>query len=153
MAVFNSNAITRGLPVPGFGAGGGQVRAQYTKVTLPAGATTTDTINLFKMPENFNVVDIRVKYPAFGGATTLNVGDNGFTAQDGTVVAANAARYFAAGSIATAGNSDAIANTGLFLQGPKGRYLTITAQLAAGTVATPGDLEVALFYTVQEPQA
>lgn len=153
MAVFNSDAISRNLPVPGFGAGGGQVRCQYTKVTLPVGATTTDTINLFRMPEMFRIVDIRVKYPAFGGATTLNVGDGGFTQPDGTVLAADPDRYFAAGSIATAGNSDAIANTGLFVNGPRGRYLTITAALAAGTVATAGDLEVALFYTVQEPQA
>lgn len=153
MAVFNSDAIVRALPVPGFGAGGGQVRCQYTKVTLTAGATTTDTINLFKMPQNFRVVDIRVKNPAFGGAVTLNVGDGGFTQPDGTVLAADPDRYFAAGSIATAGNSDNIANTGLFLRGPSNRYLTITAALAAGTVATAGDLEVALFYTVEEPQA
>lgn len=152
MAVFNSLAISTNAPVPGFGAGGGQVRCQYTKVTLTAGATTTDTINLFKLPQNFRIQDIRVKYPAFGGATTLNIGDGGFTQPDGTVLAADPDRYFAAGSVATAGSSDAIANTGLFLQGPRGRYLTITAALAAGTVATPGDLEVALFYTVEEPQ-
>jgi len=153
MAVFNSDAIARALPVPGFGAGGGQVRCQYTKVTLTAGATTTDTINLFRLPANFRIQDIRVKYPAFGGATTLNIGDAGFTQPDGTVLAADPDRYFAAGSIATAGNSDAIANTGLFLRGPSSRFLTVTAALAAGTVATPGDLEVALFYTVEEPQA
>lgn len=153
MAVFNSDAISRALPVPGFGAGGGQVRCQYTKVALPVGATTTDTINLFKLPQNFRVVDIRVKYPAFGGSTTLNIGDGGFTQPDGTVLAADPDRYFAAGSVATAGSSDAIATTGLFLQGPRDRYLTITAALAAGTVGTAGDLEVALFYTVEEPQA
>jgi len=152
MAVFNSVAISTAAPVPGFGAGGGQVRTQYTKVTLTAGATTTDTINLFRLPPNFRVHGIRVKYPAFGGATTLNIGDGGFTAQDGTVVAADPDRYFAAGSIAAAGNSVTIANTGLFLLGPTGRFLTITAVLAAGTVATPGDLEVALTYTVEEPQ-
>jgi len=153
MAVFNSQAITQNLPVPGYGAGGGQDRVQYTKVTLPLNATTTDTINLFKLPENFRVTGICVKYPAFGGATTLNIGDGGFTQPDGTVLAADPDRYFAAGSIATAGSSRVIPNTGLFLQGPKGRFLTVTAQLAAGTVATAGDLEVALYYTVQEPQA
>lgn len=153
MAVFNSDAVARNLPVPGFGAGGGQVRCQYTKVTLTAGATTTDTINLFKLPQNFRVVDIRVKYPAFGGATTLNIGDGGFTQPDGTVLAADPDRYFAAGSVATAGNSDAIANTGLFVRGPSNRTTMITAAFAAGTVATPGDLEVALFFTVEEPQA
>lgn len=152
MAIFNSQAIVSGAPVPGFGAGGGQDRVQYTKVTLPVGATTTDTINLFKMPENFRITGIAVKYPAFGGATTLNIGDNGFVQPDGTVLAADPDRYFAAGSIATAGSSRTIPNTGLFLVGPKGRYLTITAALAAGTVGTAGDLEVALYYTVQEPQ-
>ena len=153
MAVFNSDAITRGLPVPGYGAGGGQVRCQYTKVTLPIGATTTDTINLFKMPENFRVTGISVKSPAFGGAVTLNVGDGGFTQPDGTVLAADPDRYMAAVAIATATDSQDIAPTGLFVNGPNGRYLTITAALAAGTVATAGDLHVALFYTVQEPQA
>lgn len=153
MAVFNSEAISRGLPVPGFGAGGGQVRCQYTKVAITAGATTTDTINLFKLPPNFRPVGIMVKYPAFGGATTLNIGDGGFTQPDGTVLAADPDRYFAAGSVATAGSSQAIATTGLFLVGPSGRTLTITAAFAAGTVATGGNLEVALFYTVEEPQA
>lgn len=152
MAIYNSTAISSNAPVPGFGAGGGQDRVQYTKVTLPVGATTTDTINLFRLPECFRVTGIRVKYPAFGGATTLNIGDNGFTDLNGNVLAADPDRYFAAGSVATAGNSNVIANTGLFVLGPRGRNLTITAQLAAGTVATAGDLEVALFYTVQEPQ-
>lgn len=152
MAVFNSTAIARNLPVPGFGAGGGQVRCQYTTVDLPAGATTTDTINLFRLPENFRVVDILVKFPAFGGATTLNIGDGGFTQPDGTVLAADPDRYLAAASIATAGVSRALAPTGAFVEGPRGRYLPITAALAAGTVGTAGTLEVALFYTVQEPQ-
>lgn len=153
MAVFNSEAISRGLPVPGFGAGGGQVRCQYTKVAITAGATTTDTINLFKLPPNFKPVGILVKYPAFGGATTLNIGDGGFTQPDGTVLAADPDRYFAAGSTATAGTSVALAAAGAFLVGPSGRNLTITAAFAAGTVATGGNLEVALFYTVEEPQA
>lgn len=153
MAVFNSEAITRNLPVPGFGAGGGQRRAQYTRVTLPVGATTTDTINLFRLPANARVTGILVKYPAFGGATTLNIGDAGFTQPNGTVLAADPDRYFAAGSVATAGSSTAIALTGLFILGPSTRTLPITAQLAAGTVATAGDLEVALFFTVEEPQA
>ena len=152
MAVFNSLAISTGAPVPGVGMGGGQRRAQYTKVTLPVGATTTDTINLFRIPISARITGLAVKYPAFGGATTLIIGDAGFTQPDGTVLAADPDRYFAAGSIATAGSSTAIALTGLFLLGPRNRFLTITAQLAAGTVATAGDLEVALFFTVEEPQ-
>ena len=148
MAVFNSTAISRKLPVPGFGAGGGQARWQQGTVTLTAGATTTDTINLFDLPPNAKVLGILVKYPAFGGATTLNIGDAGYS----TTVVADPDRYFAAGSIATAGTSTALAATGaFFVSGP--RKLRVTAVLAAGTVATPGDLQVAIQYVVEEPQA
>lgn len=147
MATFNSQAITRRLPVPGFGAGGGQVREQYTTVTLPAGATTTDTIQLFDLPPNARVVGIRVKSPALGGATTLNVGDGGWGSN-----AADPDRYFAAGSVATAGYSTALAATGAnFSTGP--RKLRITAALAAGTVGTAGDVQVAIQFVVEEPQA
>jgi hypothetical protein len=147
MATFNSNAITRKLPVPGFGAGGGQLRTQQTTVALTVGATTTDNIQLFDLPPNAKVLGILVKYPAFGGATTLNIGDAGYGS-----VAADADRYFAAGSVATAGTSVALAATGAFFStGP--RKLRITAAFAAGTVATAGDLSVAITYTVEEPQA
>src|SRR6187402_1249174 len=115
MAIFNSTAISRKLPVPGFGAGGGQARWQQGTVTLTAGATTTDSINLFDLPPNAKVLAILVKYPAFGGATTLNIGDAGY----GSVVA-DADRYFAAGSVATAGTSTALPATGaFFVTGPR----------------------------------
>lgn len=147
MAVFNSTAISRKLPVPGFGAGGGQARWQRSTVAITAGATTTDTIQLFDLPPNAVVHAILVKYPAFGGATTLNIGDAGY----GSVVA-DADRYFAAGSTATAGTSVALAATGAFFNtGP--RKLRVTAAFAAGTVATGGDLTVAIQYVVEEPQA
>lgn len=147
MATFNSQAITRRLPVPGFGAGGGQVREQYTTVSLPVGATTTDTINLFDLPPNARVVGIRVKYPALGGATTLNIGDGGWGSN-----AADPDRYFAAGSVATAGYSTTLAATGAnFNTGP--RKLRITAAFAAGTVGTAGDVQVAIQFVVEEPQA
>lgn len=147
MATFNSTAITSRLPIPGFGAGGGQARWQRSTVALTVGATTTDTINLFYLPPNAVVMGILVESAAFGGAVTLNVGDGGYGA-----VAADADRYFAAGAVATAGTSTALAATGAFFNtGP--RKLLVTAAFAAGTVAVAGDLTVAIQYVVEEPQA
>ena len=147
MATFNSQAIARRLPVPGFGAGGGQIREQFTTVTIPVGGTTTDNIQLFDLPPNARVVGIRVKNAALGGAATLNIGDAGY----GSVVA-DPDRYFAAGSVATAAYSTTLAATGAnFRTGP--RKLRITAAFAAGTTATAGDIEVALQFVVEEPQA
>lgn len=148
MANFDSLAVSQKKPVPGFGAGGGQVRTQYTSVAIPIGATTTDTIQLFDLPPNARVQGLVVKAPAFGGATTLNIGDGGY----GTVVA-DPDRYLAASNIVTAGGVvTAMAATGVFFfSGP--RRLRITAAFAAGTVATAGNLEAAISYTVEEPQA
>lgn len=147
MTAFVSTAISSRKPVPGFGAGGGQVRSQYTTVAISVGATTTDTIALFDLPPNAIVRSLIVKCPAFGGATTLNIGDGGY----GSVVA-DADRYLAASSVATAAVITTMATTGVFFAtGP--RKLRITAAFAAGTVATAGDLQVAIQYTVEEPQA
>lgn len=151
MAIFNSNAIATGAPVPGFGAGGGQVRTQYTTVAIPAGATTTDTINFFRVPQNVRILRILGKNDALG-AGTLNVGDGGYTAQDGTAVAANAARYTSAQAVTTAGQWSTLALTGLFVK--NGRVpLMITGAFAAGTTTTAGNVELAIEYTVEEPQA
>lgn len=148
MATFSSTAVLNREPVPGFGAGGGQVRTQYTSVAITAGATTTDNIQLFDLPPNARVLGLVVKAPAFGGATTLDIGDAGF----GSVVA-DPDRYLAAGTVTTAGGVvTTMAVTGVFFStGP--RRLRITGRFAAGTVATPGNLEVAIQYTVEEPQA
>lgn len=147
MANFVSQAVQRRLPVPGFGAGGGQVREQFSTVTIPVGGTTTDTIQLFDLPPNARVVGIRVKSPALGGSATLNVGDAGYGS-----VAADPDRYFAAGSVATAGYSTTLAATGAnFRTGP--RKLRITAAFAAGTTTTAGDIEVGIQFVVEEPQA
>lgn len=146
MADFKSTAVAQRLPVPGFGAGGGQARWQQATVSVPVGATTTDTIQLFDLPPNARVLGILVKYPALGGSTTLNIGDGGYGS-----VAADPDRYFAAGSTATAGTSVALAATGAFFStGP--RKLRVTAAFAAGTVGTAGDLQVAIQYVVEEPQ-
>jgi hypothetical protein len=151
MAIFNSTAISTGAPVPGFGAGGGQVRTQYTTVALPIGATTTDTINLFKLPANVRVLRLIMKNSALG-AGTLNIGDGGFTGADGVAVAADPDRYLAASAVTSASVVVAMASTGVFLK--TGRApLTITAGFAAGTTTTAGTVEVAIEYTVEEPQA
>lgn len=146
MADFQSLAVQNKVPVPGFGAGGGQLRAQYSSVAISVGATTTDTIQLFDLPPNARVQGILVKFPAFAGSTTLNIGDGGYG-----LVAADPDRYLAAVSTASAGTSTALAATGAFFH-TGDRRLRITAAFAAGTVATAGNLEVAMFYTVEEPQ-
>lgn len=148
MADFKSNAVQRNLPVPGFGAGGGQIRTQYTTVAVAAGATTTDTIQLFDLPPSARVLGLIVKSAALGGSTTLNIGDGGY----GSVVA-DADRYLAASNITTAGGVvTTMASTGVFFAtGP--RKLRITAAFAAGTVGSAGNIEVAIYFTVVEPQA
>ena len=145
MADFVSVAVAQKKPVPGFGAGGGQVRTQYTTVAIPTGATTTDTIQLFDLPPNARVLGLVVKSAALGG---LNIGDGGY----GSVVA-DPDRYLAAGNITTAGGVvTTMAATGVFFK-TGDRRLRITAAFAAGTVGTAGNLEVAMSYTVEEPQA
>ena len=149
MAVFNSVQIANGTPIPGVGLGGGQVKETYAMVVLPAGATTTDTIPLFYIPPHTQVRSIVVKSDALGGATTLNIGDTGI----GTAIAASANRYLAANAVTTAGgNVTAIANTGMFFKNTTNQKLLVQATFAAGTVATPGNLEVSITYVVEEPQ-
>jgi len=151
MAIFNSNAIATGAPVPGFGAGGGQVRTQYTTVAIPVGATTTDTINFFRVPQNVRILRVLGKNDALG-AGTLNVGDGGYTAQDGTAVVADPDRYVAAQAVTTAGQWSTLALTGLFVK--TGRVpLMITGAFQAGTTTTAGNVELAIEYTAEEPQA
>lgn len=149
MAVFNSDQISQGTPIGGVGQGGAQHRQAYFRVSLPVGATTTDTINLGYLPPNCMVESIVVKSDALGGATTLNVGDLGV----GTLIAADNDRYLAANNITTAGGVvTTMATTGVFFKNTAKQRLQITAALAAGTVGTAGVVEVAIRYLVEEPQ-
>lgn len=149
MAVFNSEQISAGTPIGGVGQGGAQHRQTYFRVTLPIGATTTDTINLGFLPPNCMVDSLVVKSDALGGATTLNIGDSGV----GTAIVADPDRYLAANNITTAGGVVTVmATTGVFFKNTTKQRLPITAALAAGTVGTAGVVEVALRYLVEEPQ-
>jgi len=149
MAVVNSRAIANALPIPGFGAGGGQIRIQQTIIDVTVGLTTTDTMPLFYLPANAVVQSLVVKSSALGGSTTLNIGDGGY----GSVVA-DVDRYLAANTITTAGGVvDTMAATGVFFRtGASNNRLLVTAAFAAGTVGTAGTIEVAIAYTVEEPQ-
>lgn len=147
MADFKSIAVQNKVPVPGFGSGGGQVRTQYSTVAVPVGATTTDTIQFFDLPPNARVLSLVLKSDALGGTTTLNVGDGGF----GSTVA-DPDRYLAASNITTAGGVVRdMAPTGVFFK-TDGRRLRITGAFAAGAVATAGNVQLAITYTVEEPQ-
>jgi len=149
MAVYNSQAIANGAPVPGFGAGGGQIREQYTLVNVPLNATTTDTLPLFYLPANAIVQAIKVKSAALGGATSIIIGDNGYGA-----VAADNDRYLVANNITTAGGVvNTMAATGVFFRtGASANRLLVVMAFSAGTVATAGTVEVSISYTVEEPQ-
>lgn len=148
MAVINSDAIARALPIPGFGAGGGQARTQYTRVTIPVGTTTTDTIPLFYLPANANILRGIVKNGALG-AGTVHIGDGGFGS-----IAADPDRYFASVAVTSAGTTSAMAATGVFFKtGASGNRILVSAVFATGTTTTAGDLEVAIEYTAEEPQA
>lgn len=151
MAIFNSNAIATGAPVPGFGAGGGQVRTQYTTVAIPSGATTTDTINFFRVPQNVRILRVLGKNDALGGGT-LNVGDGGYTDADGVAVVADVDRYTAAQAVTTAGQWSTLALTGLFVKTGRAPVM-ITGGFAAGPTTTAGNIQLAIEYTVEEPQA
>lgn len=149
MAVYNSRGIANGAPIPGFGAGGGQIREQYTQVDVPVGATTTDTLPLFYLPDKCIVQAIKVKSPALGGATSIIIGDAGFGAN-----AADNDRYLTANNVTTAGGVvNTMATTGVFFRtaGSANRLL-VTMAFSAGTVATAGTVEVSISYTVEEPQ-
>lgn len=150
MAVYNSQAIATGAPIAGFGAGGGQIREQYTLVNVPTGATTTDSLPLFYLPQNAIVQAIKVKSAALGGATSIKIGDNGYGA-----VVADDDRYLAANNITTAGGVvNTMATTGVFFRtGLSNNRLLVTMAFTAGTVATAGTVEVSISYTVEEPQA
>lgn len=149
MAVFNSDQISAGTPIGGVGLGGAQHRQAYFRVSIPVGATTTDTINLGFLPPHTMCESIVVKSDALGGATTLNVGDSGI----GTAIVADVDRYLAANNITTAGGVvTTMATTGVFFKNTTSQKLAITAAFAAGTVATAGVLEVAIRYLVEEPQ-
>ena len=151
MAIINSNAISTGAPVPGFGAGGGQVRTQYTIMTIPSGTTTTDSLNFFKLPQNARVLRVLGKNSALGGGT-LNIGDAGYLGADGVAVVADPDRYVAAQAVTTAGGWSTLATTGLFVK--LGRYpVTVTGVFATGPTTTAGTVELAIEYTVEEPQA
>lgn len=149
MAIYNSDQISAGTPIPGVGLGGGQVKEQYFSVTIGVGATTTDSIVLGYLPPHCMVRSIMVKSPAFGGATTLNIGDPGV----GTAIAADVDRYLAASNITTAGGVvSTMATTGVFFKNTTAQRLQITAAFAAGAVATAGVLEVSMTFTTEEPQ-
>jgi hypothetical protein len=149
MAVFNSEQIARGAPIGGVGEGGGARKTARGRVTLPIGATTTDTIPLFFLPPNCSVSSIIVKSDALGGATTLNIGDLGV----GTAIVADNDRYLAANNITTAGGVvTTMATTGVFFRNTTQQRLLVQAVLAAGTVATAGVLEVEIVYITEEPQ-
>ncbi len=150
MAVFNSEQISQGTPIGGVGQGGAQVRDAYFRVTIPVGATTTDTINLGFLPPHTRATGRCVlKSDALGGTTAINIGDSGI----GTAIAADVDRYIAASTIVNAGGVvTAMATTGVNFKNTTAQRLPITAAFSTGTTTTAGVVEFSIEYLVEEPQ-
>ena len=141
MATLQSTDITLRTPIPGFGAGGGQVRRQLATVTIPAATATTDVIQFFNLPPNSVVIDGWLKADDLdtGTTVTINVGDSG-----------DVDRYFAASTVAQAGGVVRMTvATGFNVTNV---YKTlVTGALAAGPSTTAGTLTLCLYYTCEEP--
>ena len=140
MAILQSTDITLRTPIPGFGAGGGQVRRQLAVVTIPAATATSDTIQFFNLPPNSVVIDgwLKVDDLDTGTTVTINVGD-----------AASGTRYFSAVS----GQAAAVTR----MTAPGGFNFTnvfktlVTGALQAGPTTTAGTITLCLYYTCEEP--
>lgn len=148
MATYNSEQIRLRKAVPGFGAGGGQLRRAEGVVTVPAGATTADLFPMFYLPANAKVVSGGIKTDDLdtGTTVTINVGDTG-----NGINAASANRYFAAVSGQAAANLTTMALTGVNFKVGAAPML-VQMQLQAGPTTTAGSVEVHLNFTVEEPQ-
>ncbi len=149
MATYQSSQISLRKPTPAFGAGGGQVRCAYGKVTIPAAATTSDVFQLFYLPQNAVVIDGQLEIGDIdtGTTITLNVGDAG-----NGVNVADPDRYFAADTTGRTGGVARMSVATGFNFSVGAVPMLVTAQLAAGPSTTAGDLEVRLFFVVEEPQ-
>jgi hypothetical protein len=151
MATLNSNDITKKKPIPGFGAAGGSIKTAYSFYDVAVGAAVADVIDFFDLPPHAIVHGVRMKNGALGASVTMNLGDSGGFDDAGVAIAADPARYLAATAVATAGNSNTIAQAGLFFN-TGSRKVRVRGTLAGATVGTAGRVEVAITYTVEEPQ-
>lgn len=152
MATYNSDQITNATPIPGEGAGGGQEKATYFRVSVPVGATTTDVLPLCYLPPNARVLGGAFKNDALGGGT-INIGDTGggVDPATGTAIAANAARYFSAQAVTNAGTNVTFAAAGRYFRNGKAKTL-VQMTFATGPTTTAGVVEGHITFTVEEPQ-
>jgi hypothetical protein len=161
MATFQSLQMSRPrYPVSGPGMGGRSIKVERAEVdfpTLNGGSAQSvaigDTIELFKLHPKFRVIRGFVKVEtAAAASSTFTVGDLG-----GGGVAANAARYFASFSAASAATNNTLAEAGRdFLASPntvggKGAYTTVNMTWAGAASGTTGRIIVVLEGYVEEP--
>ena len=152
---YKSDQITSGVPIPGFGAGGGQERVQYGRVLIPAAAATTDVFQLFYLPPHARVIGASFKVDDLdtGTTVTLSIGDTGGGVDSsGVAIAAAPGRYFSAVTTAQTGGLNTTMNVaGKYFRNGASKTL-VQAILAAGPTTTAGYLEVSINYTCEEPQ-
>ena len=141
MANFKSLQMTPPVwPVSGPGMGGRSKKVERAFVDLATLGTIAigDTIDLFKLHPRFRVLSGFIKSTGAAASSTLAVGDSG-----------NAARYFAATAITTAGTSTALAESGRdFLTGG---YTLVQGVIAGAATGATGTLTVVLEGYIEEP--
>lgn len=151
---YKSNQLLAGVPIPGVGASGGQVKIQIADIAIPAAAATTDTFDAFYLPPHAKVIGLRFKTDDLDTTTnvTFNLGDlGGGVDAAGVAIAASATRYLAGYSGQAASATTTMAATGYFFKTGNQKVL-VRLVLAAGPSTTAGTVSVGLEYTVEAPQ-
>lgn len=147
MANFKSLQLTAPVfPISGPGIGGRSLHVMRGFVDFATTGTQAiaDTIDFFFLPPRFRVIGGFLKSTGAAASATLAIGDTGSGA-----TAANAARYFAATAITTAGTSVSVAEAGRDFQ-------TLAKTLVQGVIAgaatgATGTVTLVLFGIIEEP--
>lgn len=159
MATFQSLQMKAPrYPVSGPGMGGRSLKVERAFIDLATinggtGLASGDVVQLFKLHPHFRVRSGFVKVVGGAGTSvTCTVGDTG-----GGGATADAARYFASASIASAGSNVTMAESGRdFLTSPNtrggaGQYTIVTLTIGGATTNTTGTITVVIDGYIEEP--
>lgn len=139
MANLNSIQMTPPVyPVSGpMNAGRGE-QAATGNITFTRSADGTDVIRMTRLHRNFRVTGGYLKYTGTPTGVSAIVGD-----------AADTDRYFTTQSIATAGSTVAMADTGRGFNNVGGTDVLVT--LSGGSAGVTGTLELVIYGIIEQP--
>jgi hypothetical protein len=147
MAAYKSLQMTPPVyPVSGPGMGGRseKVERAFIDLSVLSNLQIGDTIDLFRLHPRFRVMSGFLKSTGAAAGALLAVGDTG---SGGT--AANAARYFAATAITTAGTSTTLAEAGRdFLTSA---YTLVQGVVSGAAPGATGTITLVLHGFIEEP--